>query len=273
MEITFEFWYIFPLSILFATLSMASGIGSPVFFSPLFIVILNFEPKIAVGTALLTQLFGLSSGFIAYAKARLIDYRLGMTLLIFSLPMAFIGSFVGKVIPADLLKGIFALGIIFIAYQLYKSWKVDQKNDDDSEDNHSRYHYEISNKNLGRFLAALGGMFLGMISVGLAELQSYYLIAKCKVTPAIAVATIIFVLASTVFLASLGHLYQFTFESEISTINRVINVVAFSIPGVVIGGQIGPRLQHYLPNKTMKIAIAALFAVIGLFMLLTLIIV
>ena len=49
---TFEYWYLFPLSVLIATTAMASGIGGAVFFSPLFILVLKLEPSIAIGTAL-----------------------------------------------------------------------------------------------------------------------------------------------------------------------------------------------------------------------------
>ena len=53
--------------------------------------------------------------------------------------------------------------------------------------------FENGNKNMGRMFAAIGGAFLGMISVGLAELQEYHLVAKCKVPTRVAVATSIFV--------------------------------------------------------------------------------
>ena len=66
MELTFDYWYLFPASILIATLAMASGIGGAVFFSPIFLLVLKLEPNVAVGTALLTELFGFTSGLYAY---------------------------------------------------------------------------------------------------------------------------------------------------------------------------------------------------------------
>ncbi len=46
----FENWYLFPVSILIATIAMASGIGGAVFFSPLFIFVLKLEPSVAAVT-------------------------------------------------------------------------------------------------------------------------------------------------------------------------------------------------------------------------------
>ena len=84
MELTMEFWYLLPISIVIATIAMSSGIGGAVFFSPLFMIGLGLEPKIAVGTALATELFGFGSGLSAYMKQKLIDYKLGLNILMFS---------------------------------------------------------------------------------------------------------------------------------------------------------------------------------------------
>ena len=44
VELTYDFWYLFPASILIATLAMAAGIGGVVFFSPIFLLFLKLEP-------------------------------------------------------------------------------------------------------------------------------------------------------------------------------------------------------------------------------------
>ena len=45
-------------------------IGGAVFFSPLFILVLKLEPSVAIGTALITELFGFASGLSAYWRRR-----------------------------------------------------------------------------------------------------------------------------------------------------------------------------------------------------------
>ena len=77
MELTLDFWYLLPISIAVATIAMASGVGGAVFFTPIFLLWLKFEPPVAVGIALTTELFGFGSGLFAYARARLIDFSLG----------------------------------------------------------------------------------------------------------------------------------------------------------------------------------------------------
>lgn len=285
MELTLEFWYLLPISIVIATLAMSSGIGGAVFFSPLFILALKLEPKIAIGAALATELFGFSSGLIAYYKAKLIDFKLAKNLLIFSVPTAILGSYYADLVPPDVLKSVFAVGLLFIGVQLFNAWRKEEREKHEVEhrkefeqnyeseltDASGRsFQYTVCNKNMGRSFAAIGGAFVGMISVGLAELQEYHLVARCKVPTPVAVGTSIFVVVITVLVASVGHFYEF-FKVGGEVLNEVVNVIFYTIPGVIIGGQIGPKLQKTLPEDKMKVGISVLFVLIGIFMLYTLI--
>jgi len=285
MELTLEYWYLLPISILIATIAMSSGIGGAVFFSPLFMLALKLEPQIAVGSALATELFGFASGLFAYAKAKLIDYKLAKNLLLFSIPAAILGAYYADSVSDLILKAIFAIGLLFIGFQLYNSWRKEEKEKKEKQRQEefkqtfektltdasgNEYKYTICNKNMGRSFAAIGGAFVGMISVGLAELQEYHLVARCKVPPPVAIGTSIFVVVITVLVASVGHFYEFTKEGG-DVLSQVVNLIIFTIPGVVIGGQLGPKLQKVVPEDKMKVGIAVLFSLIGIFMLYTLI--
>ncbi len=277
-----ELWYLFPASVLIATVAMASGVGGAVFFSPLFIIVLGLPPSVAVGTALVTELFGFSSGLYAYWNRRLIDFKLGTALLLFSVPGAVVGSLSTGLFSADVLQSIFAVGIIFLGSQLYVSYRQEERVrlDNDVQDaarldyesvlrdraGHE-YRYTVCHKNRGRMFAVVGGAFLGMISVGLAELQEYHLVAKCQVPSPVAVGTSVFVVVVSVLIASLGHFYNFVTEADSTVLSQVLNIVVFTIPGVVIGGQIGPLLQARLNPDVVKVGISFLFIGVGVFML------
>lgn len=284
MEVTLEFWYLFPISIAIATIAMSSGVGGAVFFSPLFILALKLDPQMAIGAALITEFFGFTSGLIAYLKARLIDFSLAGKLMLFSVPAAIVGAFYADAIPSLVLKAIFAVGLMIIGLQLYNAWRKEEREKREKEHREEfktdyestltdssghTYKYTVCNKNMGRSFAAIGGAFVGMISVGLAELQEYHLVARCKVPTPVAVATSIFVVVITVAVASIGHVYEFVHAGS-EVYNQVLNVVTYSVPGVIIGGQLGPKLQKNVPEDKMKAAIAFVFMVLGAFMLYTL---
>ncbi|MCG8418274.1 MAG: sulfite exporter TauE/SafE family protein [Proteobacteria bacterium] len=285
MQITFEYWFMLPIAMAVATIAMASGIGGAVFFSPIFLLWLKLEPTIAIGTALLTELFGFTSGLVAYVRAKRIDFKLARGLLVFSIPAATVGVLIADVFPSVVLKSIFATGLLFIGMQLYTSWRQEQREKQEEsiaqeaeqsyeselrDKNGTVYRYTVCNKNQGRVFAAVGGAFLGMISVGLAELQEYHLVAKCRVPSQVAVATSIFVVVVTVLVAVIGHGYQFVTSAEPALLSNVVSVAMFTIPGVLIGGQIGPRVGARLNPDVLKVAIAVLFIGVGGFMLTTL---
>jgi len=283
--LTFDYWFLFPVSVLIATIAMASGVGGAVFFTPLFILGLQLDPAVAVGAALIAELFGFTSGLYAYSKRRLIDYRLGFSLLLFSIPAAILGSLSSGAVPPGILKAIFAGGLMFLGSQIYLSWRQDglagpggpSVSHDPKATTHELtardgtvYKYTIRHKNQGRSLAFVGGVFLGMISVGLAELQEYQLVARCRVPAPVAVATSIFVVVVSVLVASVGHMVEFASTADAALMQKVLSVVVFSVPGVILGGQIGPFVQARVPPQVSKIGLAVLFTLVGIFMLATL---
>ncbi len=280
MPLSTEYWFLFPAAIAIATVAMATGIGGAVFFSPLFIIVLRLAPSVAIGTSLITELFRFGSGVFAYWRRRLIDFRLGRQLLVFSIPGAIFGTLAADAFPAVVLNTVFGTGIIFIGVQLYLSLRKDEVAELDArirgEEQHetllvdragNEYAYTIKRPNQGRLFAAIGGAFLGAISVGLAELQEYHLIARCRVPSPVAVATSIFVVVVSVLVASLGHFYYFATSADAGVLSQVLSIVMFTIPGVVLGGQLGPMVQATVDPDRVKLGIALLFIGVGMFML------
>ena len=72
---TFQYWFMLPVAAVIATIAMASGIGGATFFVPVFILALRLPPEVAIGTGLITEVFGFASGLFAYMRRKLIDYR------------------------------------------------------------------------------------------------------------------------------------------------------------------------------------------------------
>ncbi len=278
-----EYWYLLPVSVCIATVAMSSGIGGAVFFSPLFLLVLRLEPSVAIGTALLTELFGFGSGLVAYVRSGRIDYRLAVSLLTFSIPGAIVGVLFADFVPDMVLKAIFATGLLFLGYQIFAAA---QHGDHGGEDTATRgaekperrivdregnvFEYSVRNRTLGRVFAAVGGMFVGMISVGLAELEEYELVVRCRVPSQVAIATSIFMVVCTVLVAVIGHGYTFVSSAEPADLQQVASIALFAVPGVIIGGQLGPRVASRINPELMKLAVGVLFMGVGLLMLVTL---
>lgn len=93
------YWFMFPVSILVATSAMLSGIGGAALFIPIFVIIFPMigpeypmATAAAIGTALMTEVFGFSSGFVGYHRKRLIDFRSALPFLAVAVPIAIVGA-------------------------------------------------------------------------------------------------------------------------------------------------------------------------------------
>ncbi len=282
MELTFEFWFMLPVAILFATMAMASGVEGATFFTPTFILALGLPAEIAIGTGLITEVFGFASGLTAYVRRRLIDYRLGGALLVVTIPMALLGTWIAGQIAAEILKGILGVGLFVVAASFLRAPepKDIDRLDDAIEDEYGgdkaetclitregeRICYTVCNRTEGRALAGVGALFLGMISTGLGELNGYFLLRRCRVPSRVAVATSVFVVAVTALVASTGHFIKFT-QAGGETLGTVLSLVIFTIPGVIIGGQLGPFVAGRISQRTLERGLAVLFILVASLMI------
>lgn len=275
---SFHYWYMLPISILIATTAMASGVGGATFFSPLFILALGLSPEVAIGTGLITEVFGFASGLYAYQRKRLIDYRLGVNLLIVTIPMALLGTWVSGRVEPDILKVILGVGLFAVAASFLRApeHKDVARMDDAINQEYGgekaetclvtaegeQVCYTVCNRNEGRLIAGLGGLFVGMISTGLGELNGYFLLQRCRVPSKVSVATSVFVVALTVLFAATGHLVRFA-QTGGDALSTVLSLVVFTVPGVILGGQLGSLVASRISQHTLERGLGVLFILVA----------
>ena len=129
-----------------------------------------------------------------------------------------------------------------------------------------RFEFRVFMRATAMVFGGVGGAFLGMISVGVAELLEYQLLAKCRVPAPVAVATSVFIVIVSVAAASTSHVVGFAGAGP-EVARQVLSIVMFTAPGVVIGGQIGPRIQRFVAPEKVKVCISVIFAAVGAFIL------
>ncbi|MFC7131199.1 TSUP family transporter [Haloferax chudinovii] len=107
-------------------------------------------------------------------------------------------------------------------------------------------------------MASAGGFIIGLISAGLPEVTTTQLIVRCRLPPRVAIATSVFVLAIAALAGAAVHALAAT---------PVWYVVAWSIPGVLIGGTVGTRVGKHIPSEIMEPAPGVVFALVGMIVL------
>lgn len=198
-------------------------------------------------------------------------------LLVASVPMAVIGSLVGGIAPATLLKTVLGLGLLVIAFSFIRHRP--HHLEDASIANGERiaepsvervivardgqeYHYHVCRRSEGRLFAGVGGAFVGLISTGLGELNTYALVKRCRVPSRVTVATSVVVVAVTALAASITHLLDFI-SAGAGEIDTVLSLVVLTVPGVIIGGQLGPQLSKRVKEVPLIHSLGWLFLVVA----------
>ncbi|MDX1517062.1 MAG: sulfite exporter TauE/SafE family protein [Woeseiaceae bacterium] len=276
------YWFMFPVAIGVATCAMLSGIGGAALFTPIFILVFPLlgpeyvlqSTLAAIGTALITQTFGFLSGFVGYFRRRLIDYELAWRMLRISVPAALIGALTAGFVHDGVLIASYAALVFVLAGALWLH-RVQVIDDGDEPadgnvrviiDSRGRMHrYSIPALGSGNVaLTGAGGFLTGLVSVGIGEVTIAQLTRR-HVPIAVAAATSVLVVIVTVVVASTTLAAQMVRDGGWTAIPW--NLLVYDIPGVLIGGQIGPRLQGYVSQHAMQRGIAVLFVILALAML------
>lgn len=268
-------WWVFPASILFSTVALASGVSGALFFSPFFMLIVGLSPSQAIGAGLLTEVFGMGNGLLNYVRQRVVDYETAKWLLLGAIPAVVTGAIAAHYVPTTLLTLTFGIGLLglggFLVYhdspekcepgeaegEIFKRKRGSRKTTIETRDGET-FTYDVCWRLPGVGLASVGGFITGLISAGLPEVTTTQLIVRCRLPPRVAVATSVFVLAIAAIAGAAVHALAAT---------PVWYVIAWSVPGVLIGGTVGTRVGKYVPNELMEPALGIVFAIVGIVVL------
>ena len=114
-----------------------------------------------------------------------------------------------------------------------------------------------------KLLTGVGAFMTGLVSVGIGEVTISQLTRR-GVPIAVAAATSVLVVILTVATASTALAAELIREGGWAAVPW--HLLVWDIPGVLIGGQIGPRLQGRFNQRTLQKAIAVMFIIIGIAM-------
>lgn len=272
----------FPASIVVATCAMLSGIGGAALFTPIFILVFPLlgpeyvleSTLAAVGTALFTQTFGFLSGFIGYYRRKLIDFALAGSIMRVAVPIGVVGALVANFVHDSVLLASYALLVAVLSIVMWRGKLAratphgDVQTPDRRVITDSRGHeYSYVPPTLGLksiSLTGVGAFLTGMVSVGIGEVTISQL-TRNGVPIAVAAATSVLVVIVTIIFASTTLFAQLIQSSGWQAVPW--NLLCWDIPGVLIGGQIGPRLQGLVPPHTMRRAISVLFIALAIAMM------
>lgn len=245
---SFEYWYMFPVSIVIAIICNSSGFSGGVLFQPIYNLFLNIPIQNAVATGIATETVGMTSGAIRYVVYKMVELPVGFTMIMLTIPGVVLGNHALMVVNADLLKLILGFIILSIAsMQLFSAAKqyFGQKENIPIED---IYPY--------MWIPPIGGFFSATTGTGICELAQPVLEKGLNVKTKRANATAILVEATADWVITILNLHAGLIMWELWI---------FTGTGVIIGGQIGPYISKYLPDRTLKLVFSSGVIIIGVF--------
>jgi uncharacterized membrane protein YfcA len=261
-------WFMFPVGISIATVAMMAGIGGAALFAPFFMLVLRLEPLLALGAGLVIEFFGFSSGVIGYWRKKEIDFSIVKQLIIFTVPATIAGVLLGRVFPAFILQIMLALLLLYLAYQfLFEGKQCRPKDPRCTGTSASRMKGIVTPITKGT--SFMGGLLVGMISAGLGEINELNFLKKMKLPVASASATSVFLVAMSATVGSFFHAYFLVRQGETSVFTDVISILVFTVPGVVIGAQVGVVLANVIKSNLMGKFIGVLFLVLAILTFMT----
>jgi uncharacterized membrane protein YfcA len=229
-------WVALPAGIVIATLANMVGIGGGLLWMPFLILVAGLKPSVAVMTSLVIQIAGMGSGAVTVLYAGKSNPKVALVIAASAAPGVACGFVLGTLIDAESM--IFLLGVAGLAAALLF---VSVREDNDSPPS--------ANVRLTAILPYLWippllSVLTGLLSTGIGEYMVPILRGKINMKMNAAIGTCLVVMTMNAAVAA--GLYAVTG----STLD--VRTACYGIAGVILGGQIGPRIADTIPDQTLK---------------------
>jgi uncharacterized membrane protein YfcA len=261
----------------------------------------TLDSQTLVKIGLISESFGLSSSALAFIQYGLVDRRLALSLVLGGVPFVVAGALLSFVIPAPIFHLLLGIALIAASYLLFKADLGHEEpgtsedgaevstdggqalpNDDDKlgpagvetaadgtvtrvDRDGNDYTYSRGGylERFGNY--SIGGVFQGLAGFGIGELGIISML-RTEVPVRVAIGTNHIVVALTAVLASLVHVFGGGLVPGAHSINLAStpwNMVVWTVPATVTGGQIAPYVSATVDTELLKKGVGVLFAVIA----------
>gem|GEM_PF-6170108 len=208
----------------------------------------GLSPRLAVGTAYTTQYIGRSMGTVSWyligikEGRQVILWKLLYYLVPICLAFVAVGAILMNLLPGDYIRLVFGILSILMAIILVLTWGIGSE---------KSVSWKDIKGGLNIALFILAGLFTGLIAVGASTMTMFVLHHRAGLKMKRSVATAVSLLP---FIASIGLLVHLRFVSY--------EFAVFTIPGVIVGGLIGPWFGRWLDQKGLSLGMKAIFIVL-----------
>jgi uncharacterized membrane protein YfcA len=247
------YWLAFPAGICIATIVTIVGFGGGIFWMPFLLIAFKMDADSAILTSLLIQTAGTGSGSIAFVRRRKADCRLALLLLAIAVPGVAVGAFIAHRLSLshiELIIGLISLAtaLLFVSANRKYGEEGNERADIRTAVRHS-------------WVAVIMAIASGMLTINIGEWLIPILQKKVFLKISNAIATCVLV---TFGISLVGALIHIAMASRPDT-----PVLFAAVPGVLIGGQLGPWLMQRIDERFLKEVFVFVLTLIGIHLVYT----
>ena len=241
------FWLAFPAGICIATMVTIVGFGGGILWMPFLLMALRIEPATALLTSLIIQIAGTASGSFAFVRNKKADVRLALLLLAIGLPGLALGAFVGHRLTLSHIGLFIGLTCLLTALLFVSS------NHEYGDEGNERV--ELAKACRHSWIAGIMAVMCGMLTINIGEWLVPVMQKKMHLKMSNSVATCVMITCGMSILGAAAH--------SLMASKPNLPVMLWAIPGVLIGGQIGPLLVTKIDERQLKEVFVFLLTLIG----------
>jgi uncharacterized membrane protein YfcA len=255
------------LGLLVGFIGTLIGAGGGFILVPILLILYpGLKPEVITSISLGVVFVNATSGSIAYARMKRIDYKSAIVFALATLPGSIIGAFLTSYIPRttfDLILGILLLIISIFLLINPKQGALAGKNKNQNHTHRkltdkSGQHYEYSfNIWTGIILSFFVGFLSSLLGIGGGIIHVPALTSLLNFPIHVATATSHFILAIMALAGTIVHIYQGNFKG-----GGWKTALAIA-PGIIIGAQLGAYYSHKIKAVWIVRSLAFALLLVG----------
>ncbi|MEO8625688.1 MAG: sulfite exporter TauE/SafE family protein [Candidatus Limnocylindrales bacterium] len=243
-----------------------AGIGGGLIIVPLLSVGLGVPLHNAIAVSLLGVIAVSTTASANYLNAGFVSRRIGLTLLVSTTLGGIIGGFVAGLVDARFLAALFGIVMISVALRMLFSGEPAEPQTIDElgllefdatyvePQTGEEVAYRVRNFGLGSVISVFAGILSGLLGIGGGVINVPTMNSLMGVPIRVATTTSTYMLGATAVASAVLYFSR----GEVAPA-----LAAAVVVGSVIGGQVGARLHHALPQRALTllfVGVAAFFA-------------
>lgn len=251
-------WQLSVTGLLIGLLVGITGMGGGALLTPILILLFGFKPTLAVGTDVLHGAVFKTFGAVRHRRLGTVHARMTFWMFLGSAPMALLGVQVAELLErsygggvestsAKVIGAALVLGGLGLLAKTFVKRGV-QPND-------APFRLTPRDRTIALALGVFGGFIVGLTSVGSGTFFALVMLLVFPLTAVKIVGTDIFHAAALLWVAGLSHLLHGNVD-----LRSMGWLLLGSIPGVLLGSQLGVRL----PERSLRVGLATVLAASGI---------